>query len=416
MSEVGRERAEGAPASSALVPPLAGRWVRRPTARGAAAAVLGITLLTVGLLWRYPGVVAFGGALLVLAASATLTVLRRMPVRIDRRVWPLEVTRFQPCEAQLRIERRGGLLPLPVDTTDHVDGAAVPIVVPPLSAGRSAEVRYAIPTHQRGVRTVGPVDVHRRALAGLAETRAALGTTIEVRVLPRVLPVRGLPTGVRRAYIGTDERVPHGGTDLIGLREYLPGDDLRRLHWATSARSGKLMVREDADPSSAHLTLLVDDRTGSYAGQDADSAKAAARLEEAVEVAASLAVAAAESDHGVRLLTVSGHLDRTMFASPGVPADARDIVSALAEVSAHDLATTPGPLPVAGLDIVVAVTGAAADLGPLVTEAGRAAVGVVAVVDPASAGVLTSGAVAVLRGARAADLLARWDTAVVGGA
>jgi uncharacterized protein (DUF58 family) len=201
--------------------------------------------------------------------------------------------------------------------------------------------------------------------------------------------------------------VPHGGTDLIGLREYLPGDDLRRLHWATSARSGKLMVREDADPSSAHLTLLVDDRKASYAS-DRD-------LEEAVEVAASLAVAAAESDHGVRLLTVSGQLDRTMFSSPGVPADARDIVSALAEVTASELTTAPGPLPVAGLDIVVTVTGATADLGPLATEAGRATIGVVAVVDRSPAAVLTTGSVTVLRGPRAADVLSRWDAAIVGG-
>jgi len=390
-----------------MAPALAGRWVRRPTVRGAAAAVLGAGLLAIGSAWRYPGVFMLGATLAVLAALALLSVLRQAPVRVTRRVWPLEVTRFQPCEATLRVERPGGVLPLAVDTTEHIAGTEVPVLVPPLRARRAAEVRYAVPTQRRGVLTVGPLDVRRRAIGGLAEHRAELGGAITVRVLPRVLPVSALPGGVRRAHAGADERVPHGGTDLVGLHEYLPGDDLRRLHWATSARAGKLMVRDDADPSSAHLTLLLDDRAESYAEAD--------DMEDAVEVAASLAVAAASAEHGVRLLTVCGQIEHTVLPTPGRPVDAREVVSVLAGVTARATRTEPGPLPVAGLDLVVVVTGSAADLGRLVEEAGRAAVGVLAVVDasPGAPAVTTAGDVTVLRGTDTVELLGRWDAAVV---
>lgn len=400
---------------SDLATALPGRWLRRPTRRGAATAGLGAGLLAAGALWRYPGLMVLGGSLLVLAAVAALSMLRRMPVSVRRQIWPLEVTRFEACEARLRIRRSGGLLPLAVDTTEHVAGVAFPVQVPPLAGGATAEVRYPIPTERRGVLTIGPLDVRRRALAGLAENRAALGAAVQVRVLPRVLPVRGVPGRVRRAHSGADERVPHGGTDLVGLREYLPGDDLRRMHWATSAKTGKLMVRQDADPSSAHLTILLDDRAGGYPDGD---------MEDAVEVAASLAVAAAESEHGVRLLTVCGQLDQTMLAIPGVPTDARDLVSALAEIRLRDMAATVPPLPASGLDIVAVLTGAGADLGPLVTEAGRAAAGAVAVLDRsmvtgsgamATGAVIIAGTVTVLRGAGAAELLGRWDAVVVGG-
>jgi hypothetical protein len=334
-----------------------------------------------------------------------------MPLRVYRHAWPIEVTRFDPCEARLRVERATGVLPLPIDTVDYIDDEPVAVRLPPLVSGRAAEVRYGIPTERRGVHTVGPLEVYRRALGGLAESRATLGGALAVRVLPRVLPVGGLPGGVRRAHAGADERVPYGGTDLIGLREYLAGDDLRRLHWATSARAGKLMVREDADPSSAHLTLLLDDRLASYPDP--------AEMEDAVEVAASLAVAATVAEHGVRLLTVCGHIEHTVLVTPGVPTDGRDLVSVLAEVSPRDVEVEPAPLPVAGLDVVAVLTGSTAELGPLVTQAGRAAVGVVAVIDRSagdgrSATIVTAGGVTVLRGAGTVDLLGRWDYAVAG--
>lgn len=389
--------------------PLAGRWIRRPTARGAGAAVLGGALLAAGVSWRYPGVLGLGGALLAVAVLGFLTVLGRAPVSVRRSVWPLEVTRFEPCRATLRIRRSPGLLPGGLEAVEHVAGSPVPVRMPRLRPGGTAEVEYPVPTERRGVLAIGPLDLRRRALAGLAESRAALGGTIHVRVLPRILPVYGMPSGVRRGHIGTDERVQYGGTDLVGLREYVPGDDLRRLHWATSARTGTLMVREDADPSLAHLTVLLDDRAASYPGAD---------MEEAVEVAASLAIAAANSDHGVRLLTVCGQLDVAHLAMPGVPGglSARSLVSGLAEVAALQTDREPEPVPLSALDIVVVVTGATAGLGPLAAEAGRASVGMVAVVDPQPQGapVAATGPVTVLRGPTSERLLRLWESVVAG--
>jgi uncharacterized protein (DUF58 family) len=390
--------------------PLAGRWTHRPTRRGVGTAVLGSALLVAGWLWWYPGVLGLGGALLGLATVAFLSVLGRAPVSVRRTVWPLEVTRFEPCAATLRIRRSAGLLPVAVDAVEHVAGQPVPVRVPRLARGGTTEVGYRIPTERRGLLAVGPLDLRRRALSGLAENRAALGGTVQVRVLPRILPVRGMPSGVRRGHAGAEERVERGGTDLVGLREYVPGDDLRRLHWATSARTGTLMIREDADPSLAHLTVLLDDRAGSY--PDADG------MEEAVEVAASLAMAAADGDHGVRLLTVCDQLDVTHLATPGQPGGitARSLVTGLAEVVARKTDEGPPPLPLSTLDIVVAVTGAAAQLGPLVAEAGRAAVGVSIVVDPdpARSPVTAAGPVTVLRGQTSEQLLRVWDSVIAG--
>jgi uncharacterized protein (DUF58 family) len=259
-------------------------------------------------------------------------------------------------------------------------------------------VEYRIPTARRGVLQVGPLLLRRRGLAGLAESRSVAGGTVPVRVVPRVLPVRGLPSGVRRGHVGADERVERGGTDLVGLREYVRGDDLRRLHWATSARTGTLMVREDADPARPHLAVILDDRASAYPDPDG--------FEDAVELAASLITAATSAGHPVRLLATSGSVD--------LEDSAGDLLSAaLAELRLGS-GDAPASVPVRDLDVVAVISGPAAALPPLLLEAGRASVGVVLVVDPdpAAAPVSALGTVLVLRAPTVEHLITTWDTVV----
>jgi uncharacterized protein (DUF58 family) len=266
------------------------------------------------------------------------------------------------------------------------------------------KVEYPIPTHTRGLLRVGPLTLSRRGLAGLARARTVVGDVVEVRVVPRVLPVRGLPGGVRRGHVGADERVERGGTDLVGLREYVPGDDLRRLHWATSARTGTLMVREDADPARPHLAVVLDDRAEGYAGVE--------DIEDAVEVAASLVTVAVAEGHPVRLVSTSGAVDVELPAG-AVDADASVVLAALADLKPSDGPPTSRSLPIRDLDVVAVVCGAKADLSALALEAGRASVGVVLTVDPAPGSPISAvGSVLLLSNPKAEGLLDAWNTAV----
>ncbi|OLR95454.1 DUF58 domain-containing protein [Actinokineospora bangkokensis] len=370
---------------------------RRPTRRGATALALGVLLVAAGLWWRYPGPAALGVALVLLAAAGLAAVLVAAPVRPDRAVRPLTVARLGRCTGTLVITSVSKRLRVAVEATERVAGEPLPVRVPLLEPGSATSVEYPIPTERRGVLEIGPLTLLRLGPAGLAVARTEVGGVVEVRVVPRVLPVRGLPSGVRRGVVGADERVERGGTDLVGLREYVPGDDLRRLHWATSARTGTLMVREDADPARPHLVVLLDDAAAAYPDPVA--------FEHAVECAASLLTAAARDGNPGRLLTTSGGVDAALDDAGTGP-----VLAALAEVG-----TTAGPeqarVPLRDLDVVVAVTGPAGAEDPLLLEAGRAAVGVLLVVDePAPAA--AAGSVLVLRGPTAEALLHAWDVAV----
>ncbi len=377
----------------------------RLTARGLGAVVLGALLAGFGLWWSYPGMVGLGLALVGLALAGVLSVLSRAQITPKRTVRPRTVQRLGVCTGRIELTGTSRRFPVLFDATDEVAGNVVPVDIPLLNPGQQVKVEYQIPTHTRGLLRIGPLTLSRRGLAGLAHTRTVIGDVVEVRVVPRVLPVRGLPGGVRRGHVGADERVERGGTDLVGLREYVPGDDLRRLHWATSARTGTLMIREDADPARPHLAVVLDDHTDGYPDLK--------DFEDAVEVAASLVTVAIAEGHPVRLLSASGSVDVELPAG-AVDADASLVLAALADLKTEpERPATPHPVPIRDLDVVAVVAGAASDLSPLLLEAGRASVGVVLAVDPSPNAVISAiGSVLLLRAPNAEGLLSAWNTAV----
>ncbi|CCH30574.1 hypothetical protein BN6_32700 [Saccharothrix espanaensis DSM 44229] len=358
-----------------------------------------------GLWWSYPGLAALGLALVALALAGVLSVLSRAQVSPKRTVRPRTVQRLGTCTGTIELTGTSRRFPVLFDATDEVAGNVVAVDIPPLHPGQSTKVEYPIPTHTRGLLRVGPLTLSRRGLAGLAHARTVVGDVVDVRVVPRVLPVRGLPGGVRRGHVGADERVERGGTDLVGLREYVPGDDLRRLHWATSARTGTLMIREDADPARPHLAVVLDDHADGYPDPK--------DFEDAVEVAASLVTVAIAEGHPVRLLSASGSVDVEL--PPGaVDADASAVLAALADLTAApQRPAVPRPVPIRDLDVVAVVGGAGSDLSALTLEAGRASVGVVLAVDPLpDVPISAIGTVLVLRAPKAEALLSAWNTAV----
>jgi len=381
------------------------RW----TGRGVGALSLGLVLLVAGVWWRYPGMIGLGAGFTMLALLGLLSVLVRAPILLERTVYPTEVSRYGVCTGTLRVRHTGRGWPVDLDAEERIGGETLSVQVPRLKPGQTNEVDYPVPTARRGALVIGPLLLRRRGLAGLAVRDVALGEPVEVRVLPRSLPVRGLPAGARRGQAGTEERVEHGGTNLVSLREYIPGDDLRRLHWATSARTGALMIREDADPARPHLAVLLDDRAASYRHAEVD-------FEDAVEVACSLALAAAGAGHPVRLRTVSGRVDISVSgAQSSRTADAvRSLSGALADLAASTEPAEPEPLSRRDRDVVAVISGTAAESGPLALVASSAVAGVLLMIDLRSAGEAAAiGRVLTLRGPRAEELLGLWDRMVL---
>ena len=91
------------------------------------------------------------------------------------------------------------------------------------------------------------------------------------------------------------------GEDDAGTREYRQGDDLRRVHWRSTARLGQLMVRREEQPWQARCTVLLDTRSTAHGGEGPGSS-----FEWAVSAAASVAVHLVRHGYFVRLVTDTG--------------------------------------------------------------------------------------------------------------
>jgi uncharacterized protein (DUF58 family) len=185
-------------------------------------------------------------------------------------------------------------------TTDATT-VAVPLLR--LRAGHDNDVSYPVPTDRRGVVHIGPLQVIRRDPLGLISTTHSHGETAQVWVYPRSHPIQAVPAGIARSLDGRLDRVPHGSITFDTLREYVIGDELRHVHWRTSAKVGELMVREHLDTSLPRLVLLLDDRATSWPDRaGADSAG----FEAACEAAASVVAAATREDLPITIQLVSG--------------------------------------------------------------------------------------------------------------
>ncbi|MDG4826642.1 DUF58 domain-containing protein [Asanoa sp. WMMD1127] len=275
----------------------------RPTARGLGLAAAGVALVVVGWRFGYAELAALGGAALVAVVFAVLHAAWRPRLSVTRVVEPDRVGRGEPAGVTLTVRNSARLRAANLVAHDRCGAATVPVPVLRLRPGRDTTVDYPVPTTRRGVVPVGPLRVARRDPLGLVTAARSHGGASTVWVHPRIHPLTAVPAGAMRSLDGRVDSVPHGTITFDSLREYVVGDELRRVHWRTSARVGELMVREQLDTSLPRLVVLVDNRTTAHPDRSGGEAPT---FEAACEAAASVVTAAAREDVDVTLLLVAG--------------------------------------------------------------------------------------------------------------
>jgi hypothetical protein len=137
---------------------------------------------------------------------------------------------------------------------------------------------------------------------GMVDLGQTLPSTASVLVTPRTEPLPHVSLTGRWAGAG-DNRTRDllgGGSPDVTIREYRLGDDLRRIHWPTSARVNELMVRREEQPWQSRCTLLIDNRRRSHRGYGADCS-----METAVRAAASIMRNLVALDFEVRLVSAT---------------------------------------------------------------------------------------------------------------
>jgi uncharacterized protein (DUF58 family) len=266
-------------------------------AAGIAAAACSVVLNERDLL----RIAVFVVALPILAA--VLTSRSRVGLHATRHMLPDRVPVGSTAEVRVDI-RSTGRLPtgglLLEDGVPYALGNRPRFVLERLPRHRLVPLRYQLRPVLRGVRHVGPLLGRVTDPFGLAEFDRELAGTTRMVVVPRVLGLSGLPTG---AGMGAGEegavRLRSGqGEDDAMVRQYRHGDDLRKVHWKSSARRDELMVRLEERPWRGGTTVLLDHRASAHRGTGPTSS-----LEWAVSMAASVSLHLHRFGHQVRLVT-----------------------------------------------------------------------------------------------------------------
>src|SRR5439155_10488534 len=307
------------------------RVAMAPTARGVGTVLGSAALIGAGFGFGYPELVVLGAAGVVAVLCALAYAARRLRLSVTREVRPERVTRGEPCAQTLTVRNAAKYLSTTVIALDRCGSASVPVPLLRLKAGHDTAVDYPVPTARRGVVRVGPLRVTRRDPLGLVGVARNNGGTAQVWVHPRTHPLVAIPVGGARSLDGRVDKVPHGTITFDALREYVVGDELRTVHWRTSARVGQLMVREDLDTSLPRVVVVVDDRRAAYRDLTEDGS---ADFEAVCEAAASVVVACVRADLAVELLVASAaHPVGTGAHRAAVRADASPMLDRLAEAS-----------------------------------------------------------------------------------
>ncbi|MGH3761458.1 DUF58 domain-containing protein [Actinophytocola sp.] len=257
--------------------------------------------LLVGCLVGYPAGVVLGYRLLIMLAIGGLALLVlagalvvvRPRVALHRTVRPDRVTVGEPSWGKL-VARNQSRWPAPSFlAVDRVGEHRVELAVPLIAGAGRRTLRYPIRAQRRGRLPLGPLTVERRDPLGLCCRAQRLADELTLWVYPVVHPARPLPVGTVPDFEGRRAQTRGGTVTFSSLREYERGDDPRRIHWRTTARTGVLMVREQVDTTEPNTTVVLDTRRTALPPDG---------FEHAAEVAASVAQAAVYAGRPATLL------------------------------------------------------------------------------------------------------------------
>ena len=272
------------------------------TRRGSFVCVASVGLAVAGRLLGIPELYSVAVVGLALVGAALLYV-RHHPchVQAERELRPPQVHADGSSRVELSLRNVDrGRSPV-LSARDPFDGGRrwARFHVAPLEPGETVRAAYRLPTAERGVFPLGPLQIDLVDPFGLAQRTTEAAPEAMLTVYPRVDDVHPLPQARGSEPTGASGRpsLTVGGEDFYALRPYQTGDDLRRVHWPATARHDEVMIRQDEVPWQGRVTVLADLRASVHSPQS---------LELVLSAVASIIHAGWRDGRQIRLVATDG--------------------------------------------------------------------------------------------------------------
>ena len=296
----------------------------RLTARGLGLAGSGAALAAAGHLVDLQSV-ALAGTIILAAPGVSWLALRARPLtgrlRVRRSLRPTPVhagqdvavvTEVGPSRPTPWAVAASRTLGLGEDVPGSLRGGTV-LRASVHAVATGTALHYTLRPRERGRWPVGPLATRRHDALGLVASTERVGAAVPLTVWPELLPGAISDTGARSGLTPLRAGANDPSDEDTSLRTYQPGDDLRRVHWASAARHGQLMVRTSEGASQAPVCVVLDIASLEERASGREAAEDRARAEWTVSVAASVAVHLLDAGHPVRLVVSDAGL-----AQPGL--------------------------------------------------------------------------------------------------
>ena len=277
------------------------------TTRGTSFLAAGVAATLAGWLLGERSLMCVGVALIALPLL-TVFATRRAHYRLTcaRLISPPRIAAGNTAQVMLRLHNISRLptgLILAEDTIPYALGTRPRYVLDKIERNGSRELTYSLRSDLRGKFEVGPLQLRVADSFGLVEISRSFSGRTQFVVTPRVYPLSR--TMISRAWAGEGDGrsrlTATAGEDDVIPRAYRDGDDLRRVHWRSTARYGELMVRREEQRWRNRATLLLDSRATAHLGSGPSSS-----FEVAVSAAASVGVHLAQEGLTGQLITHEG--------------------------------------------------------------------------------------------------------------
>lgn len=243
--------------------------------------------------WAEAVVVAWTGLVLILLAMLYLIGRNAYDVRLTMPSNRVIVGEKAPGEVIVANRTRRRLSGVRIEVP--VGFGLAEFAIPGLPQGGVHQDVFLVPTSRRGVIPIGPLRTVRADPVGLLRREVVWASALELFVHPRTIAIPSMSTGFIRDLEGTPTRdLTSSDVAFHSLREYVPGDERRNIHWKSTAKTGSYMVRQYEETRRSHLMVALSLAAGDYASED--------EFELAVSVAGSLGVRAIRDSRTVSVV------------------------------------------------------------------------------------------------------------------